>query len=182
LQDQLVIAMIAPMAAKSHKDKDKRGSVAANKKAYRNFELVEKFEAGLSLLGTEVKSLRSGGGDLNGSYARIEGEHSYARIEGEQCWLVGAGIAPYEQAGDRQHEPTRKRKLLLHKAEIRRIRGKLEQRGFTLVPLRIYFNDRGFAKAELALARGKRQYDKRQTIAARDQKRDVDRSMKKYRR
>ncbi len=165
--------MIMPMAAKSHKDKDKRGSVAANKKAYRHFELVEKFEAGLALLGTEVKSLRVGGGDLNGSYARIEGE---------QCWLVGAGIAPYEQAGDRQHEPTRKKKLLLHKAEIRRIKGKLEQRGFTLVPLRIYFNDRGLAKAELALARGKRQYDKRHTIAARDHKRDMDRNMNKYRR
>jgi SsrA-binding protein len=163
--------MMTLMRGKSHKDK--RGPVAANKKAYRNFELVEKFEAGLALLGTEVKSLRTGGGDLNGSYARIEGE---------QCWLVGAGIAPYEQAGRNQHEPTRKRKLLLHKAEIRRIRGKLEQRGFTLVPLRIYFNDRGLAKAELALARGKRQYDKRQTIAARDQKRDIDRSMKKYRR
>ncbi len=165
--------MMTPMAAKSRKDKDKRGSVAANKKAYRNFELVEKFEAGLALLGTEVKSLRAGGGDLNGSYARIEDE---------QCWLVGAGIAPYEQASFRQHEPTRKRKLLLHKAEIRRIRIKLEQRGFTLVPLRIYFNGRGLAKAELALARGKRQYDKRQTIADRDRKRDVDRSMKKYRR
>jgi SsrA-binding protein len=163
------------MATRSRKgsNKDKRGPVAANKKAYRNFELVERFEAGLALLGTEVKSLRAGGGDLNGSYARIEAE---------QCWLVGAGIAPYEQAGSRQHEPARKRKLLLHKMEIRRIRGKLEQRGFTLVPLRIYFNDRGLAKIELALARGKRQYDKRQTIAARDQKRDVDRSMKKYRR
>jgi len=165
--------MMVLMASKSKKNKERQAPVAANKKAYRNFELVEKFEAGLSLLGTEVKSLRAGGGDLNGSYARIE--------DG-QCWLVGAGIAPYEQAGHRQHEPTRKRKLLLHNAEIRRIRGKLEQRGFTLVPLRIYFNNRGLAKAELALARGKRQYDKRQTIAARDQKRDLDRTMKKYRR
>ena len=163
--------MIMLMVRKSQKQE--QGPAAANKKAYRNFELVEKFEAGLSLLGTEVKSLRAGGGDLNGSYARIEND---------QCWLVGAGIAPYEQAGSRQHEPTRKRKLLLHKAEIRRIRIKLEQRGFTLVPLRIYFNERGLAKAELALARGKKQYDKRQTIAARDQKRDLDRAMKKYHR
>ena len=173
MQSRAIVAIIMPMATKSRKEKDRTGPVAANKKAYRNFELVEKFEAGLALLGTEVKSLRAGGGDLNGSYARIDDE---------QCWLVGAGIAPYEQAGNRQHEPTRKRKLLLHKAEIRRIRIKLEQRGFTLVPLRIYFNDRGLAKAELALARGKRQYDKRQTITDRDQKRDVDRSMKKYRR
>lgn len=161
------------MATKSHKDKNKEGPVAANKKAYRNFEIIEKYEAGLGLLGSEVKSLRAGGGDLSGSYARIDGE---------QCWLVGAGIAPYKQAGDRQHDPTRKRKLLLHKAEIRKIKIKLEQRGFTLVPLKIYFNDRGLAKIELALARGKRQYDKRQAITKRDQKREIDRSIKKYRR
>ncbi len=161
------------MTAKSRKEKDKQGPVAVNKKAYRNFELIEKFEAGLGLLGTEVKSLREATADLTGSYARIDGG---------ECWLVGASISQYQQAGARQHEPTRKRKLLLHKAEIRRIRTKLEQRGFTLVPLRIYFNDRGLAKIELALARGKRQYDKRQAITSRDQKRDVDRSMKKYRR
>lgn len=167
--------MMMRMAAKSHKnkDKDKQGPVAVNKKAYRNFELVEKIEAGLELLGTEVKSLRGAAADLSGSYARIEDE---------QCWLVGATISPYEQAGHRQHEPTRKRRLLLHKTEIRRLRTKLEQRGFTLVPLRIYFNGRGLAKIELALARGKRQYDKRKAITERDQKRDVDRSMKKYRR
>jgi len=159
------------MAAKSRKDKGKQGSVAVNKKAYHNFELIEKFEAGMSLVGSEVKSLRAGAADLNGSYARIENE---------QCWLVGAGIAQYQQAGTINHEPTRKRKLLLHKAEIRKIKIKLEQRGFTLVPLRIYFNGRGLAKIELALARGKRQYDKRKTIAERTQKRDIDRDMKKY--
>jgi SsrA-binding protein len=163
---------MAPMAAKSHKDKNKQPPAVVNKKAYRNFEIIEKYEAGVGLLGTEVKSLRAGGGDLSGSYARIQSD---------ECWLVGAAVAAYEQAGARQHDPTRKRKLLLHKAEIRRIRTKLEQRGFTLVPLRIYFNDRGLAKIELALARGKRQYDKRQAITKRDQKRDIDRSMKKYR-
>lgn len=159
------------MAAKSHKDKDKQGSVAVNKKAYRNFELVEKFEAGMALLGTEVKSLRAGTADLAGSYARVE--------DG-QCWLVGATIAQYKQSGAAAHEPARKRKLLLHKTEIRKIKNKLEQRGFTLVPLRIYFNDRGIAKIELALARGKRQYDKRKVIMERQQKRDVDRDIKKY--
>ena len=162
--------MMVLMAAKSNKDKN--GPVTVNKKAYRNFEIIERYEAGLGLLGTEVKSLRDGGGDLSGSYARIDSE---------ECWLVGAGVAPYRQAGARQHDPTRKRKLLLHKTEIRKIRTKLEQRGFTLVPLRIYFNDRGLAKIELALVRGKRQYDKRQAITKRDQKRDIDRSMKKYR-
>jgi len=161
------------MASKAGKDKEKRGSVAVNKKAYRNFELIERFEAGISLLGTEVKSLRAGMADLSGSYARIEGE---------QCRLIGASIALYEKAGASNHEPTRKRELLLHRAEIRKIKTKLEQRGFTLVPLRIYFNNRGLAKIEVALARGKRQYDKRKTITERTQKRDIDRELKKRRR
>lgn len=167
------------MAAKSRNRQDglrqskkSQDSAAVNKKAYRNFELIEKFEAGMSLLGTEVKSLRAGQADLDGSYARIIGE---------QCWLVGATIARYQQAGVSNYEPTRRRKLLLHKAEIRKIKIKLEQRGFTLVPLRIYFNGRGLAKIELALARGKKQYDKRKTIAERQQKRDISRDMKKYR-
>ena len=160
------------MSANSRRKNKKQGLAVVNKKAYRNFELIEKFEAGLKLLGTEVKSLRLGQADLNGSYARFEDE---------ECWLVGASIAHYEQAGIRNHEPLRKRKLLLHKTELRKVRIKLEQRGFTFVPLRIYFNDRGLAKVELALARGKRQYDKRKTIAERTQKRDIDRDMKKYR-
>ena len=159
------------MAAKSGKNGDKQDQAAVNKKAYRDFELLDKFEAGLELLGSEVKSLRSGQADLSGSYARIEGQ---------QCWLVGSSIAQYQEGGQHVHEPARKRKLLLHKAEIRRIRIKLEQRGFTLVPLRIYFNARGLAKIELALARGKRQYDKRRAITERTQKRDIDRDMKKY--
>ena len=140
------------MAAKSRKEKADRGPVAVNKKAYRNYELIERFEAGLSLLGTEVKSLRAGQADLAGSYARVENG---------QGWLVGANIARYEKAGTAGHEPIRKRKLLLHKTELHRIQIKLDQRGFTLVPLRIYFNDKGLAKVELALARGKRKYDKR---------------------
>lgn len=160
------------MAAKSQKNKAKDGQVAVNKKAYFNFELIDKFEAGLSLVGSEVKSLRAGQADLSGSYARIQGE---------ECWLVGANISIYEQAGIHNHEPTRKRKLLLHKAEIRKLKAKLDQRGFTFVPLRIYFNSRGLAKIELALARGKRQYDKRKSISDREQKRDLDRNMKKYR-
>jgi SsrA-binding protein len=160
------------MAAKSRKSKDNQGSAAVNKKAYRNFELIEKFEAGMLLLGTEVKSLRAAQANLDGSYARIIGD---------ECWLVGTTIAQYQQAGANNHEPTRKRKLLLHKAELRRMQIKLEQRGFTLVPLRIYFSGRGLAKIELALAKGKRQYDKRKKIAERQQKREVDRSMKKFR-
>jgi len=161
------------MAAKARKKKQEQTLRAVNKKAYRDYELLEKFEAGLALLGTEVKSLRAGQADLDGSYARMDND---------QCWLIGSKIAQYAQAGAANHEVDRKRKLLLHKAEIRKIKIKLEQRGFTLVPLRIYFNDRGLAKIELALARGKRKYDKRKIIDERTQKRDVERDMKKYRR
>ena len=143
------------MSAKSRQNKDKQAPKAVNKKAYRNFELIEKFEAGLELLGTEVKSLRASQADLDGSYARVSDE---------ECWLIGAKIAHYQQAGAANHEPTRTRKLLLHRAEIHRIRIKLEQRGFTLVPLQIYFNARGLAKVELGLATGKRMYDKRQSL------------------
>ena len=161
------------MAAKKKKD-DNNNVRISNKKAYHNFELVEKFEAGVSLLGTEVKSLRLGMADLSGSYARLDNSG--------ECWLVGASINQYDKASYGNHEPLRKRKLLLHKMELRKIRVKLEQRGFTLVPLKIYFNSRGLAKVEVALARGKRQFDKRQNLAAKQQKRDVDRSMKNYRR
>lgn len=164
--------MIGLMSAKKDKKSESKGPAAVNKKAYHNFELVEKIEAGLSLVGSEVKSLRVGAADLNGSYVRI--------INNE-CFLLGATIAQYEQAGQRNHEPLRKRKLLLHRREILKIRSKLEQRGFTLVPLRIYFSERGLAKVELGLARGKRQYDKRKSITERQTKRDVDRQMKKYR-
>jgi len=143
-----------------------------NRKAYHNYELLERVEAGITLLGTEVKSLREGGGDLEGSFARVLGR---------ECWLIGCKIAPYTQASSGNHEPTRKRKLLLHRAQIRKIFTKLSQRGFTLVPLRIYFNSRGLAKVELALARGKRQYDKRAKIQQKQQRRDTERQMKKYR-
>lgn len=152
---------------------NKETPVTVNKKAYRNFELLQKFEAGLKLTGTEVKSLRGHQADLSGSYARINAG---------QCWLVGADIAPYQQAGEQNHDPKRKRKLLLHKAEIRKMTTKLCLRGFTIVPLRIYFNQRGIAKIELALATGKRQYDKRKKITEKAHKKDIDRQMKKYHR
>jgi SsrA-binding protein len=161
------------MAAKSRKENVDQSPAAVNKKAYHNYELTERFEAGLSLLGSEVKSLRTGQADLAGSYARVENR---------QGWLIGVNIARYEKTGTAGHEPTRKRKLLLHKNELRRIQTKLDQRGFTLIPLRIYFNDRGLAKVELALARGKRKYDKRRKITEREQKKGIDRDMKKYHR
>jgi SsrA-binding protein len=162
------------MSAKKGKDANKAGAPSAvNKKAYHNFELVEKVEAGLALTGSEVKSLREGRADLSGSYARLD--------DNGEVWLVGVNINQYEQAGIYNHDPLRKRKILLHRQQIRRIQVKLEQRGFTFVPLRIYFNDRGLAKVELALARGKKQFDKRATITEKQQKRDLDRDAKKYR-
>ena len=173
MQNRRLPDIILLMATKSRNKKAKQTPSVLNKKAYLNYELTDRFEAGLALLGTEVKSLRAGQGDLNASYARVEND---------ECWLVGCKIAQYAQAGGANHEPSRKKKILLHKGEIRKIGTKLDQRGFTLVPLRIYFNHRGLAKIELALARGKRQYDKRKAIADRTQRQDIDRSMKKYRR
>ena len=137
-----------------------------NKKAFRDYEIVEKVEAGMVLLGTEVKSLRAGKADLIGSFARLTGD---------ECWLVGCSIAIYPQAGDNNHEPLRRRKLLLHKRQILKISARLQQKGYTLVPLRIFFNDRGYAKIEIALAKGKRKYDKRDKITQRQQKKDVER-------
>jgi SsrA-binding protein len=159
------------MSAKPQKDGV--AEVAVNKKAFHNFEIEDRLEAGMELLGGEVKSLRTGQADLSGSYARL--------ANGE-CWLVGAKIAQYQQTGLAGHNPTRKRKLLLHKHEIHKIYTKLEQRGYTLVPLRIYFNQKGLAKVELALARGKRKYDKRRAITEREQKKDIEKRMKKFRR
>ena len=140
-----------------------------NKKAFGDYEIVEKVEAGIVLLGSEVKSLRSGGADLSGSFARLAGN---------ECWLVGCNIAPYTQAGYNNHEPLRKRKLLLHRRQIVKIATKLQQKGFTLIPLRIFFNERGYAKIEIALAKGKRKYDKRDKITQRQQKTDMNRYRK----
>ena len=165
--------MIALMSKKTGKSKGSRSIQIKNKKAYHDYELVEKVEAGIALLGTEVKSLRQGLGDLEGSYARI--------IKNE-IWLVGSKIAQYSEASYNNHEPLRNRKLLLHRNQIEKIKIKLQQRGFTLVPLKIYFNNRGLAKIEIALARGKRQYDKRAKLQKEQQKRDVARSMKNLRR
>ncbi len=142
-----------------------------NKKAFFDYEIVEKVEAGLVLKGSEVKSLRLGGADLAGSFARILDK---------ECWLIGCSIAPYAQATIVKHEPLRKRKLLLHKTQIKKITTKLQQRGFTLVPLRVFFNDRGLAKIELGIARGKRKYDKRAKLETHQQKADVARDTRKY--
>ena len=163
--------MMCRMSKKPVKRADSQINIK-NKKAYFDYELVEKVEAGISLVGTEVKSLRGGLADLDGSYAKISGN---------ECWLTGCKITPYEMAGHTNHEADRPRKLLLHKKQIEKIKIKLSQRGFTLVPLRIYFNNRGLAKVEIALARGKKQYDKRAALQKAQVKLDMDRAMKKYR-
>lgn len=160
--------MIPGMAKGKTVKPDKNPSIK-NKKAYHNFELVEKVEAGISLLGTEVKSLREKNCDLDACYARVVGS---------EVWLIGCKIAPYERGGYTNHDPLRKRKLLLHKSQIKKITTKLQQRGFTLVPTKIYFNDRGLVKVELALATGKKQYDKRKKLTEQQQKKDVRRDLK----
>ncbi|HGY09043.1 MAG TPA: SsrA-binding protein SmpB [Oceanithermus profundus] len=138
-----------------------------NRKARHEYEILETYEAGLALKGTEVKSLRAGKVDFTGAYARFR--------DGE-LWLEDLYIAPYEKGSYSNHDPRRPRKLLLHKHELNKLRGRVEQKGLTLVPLKIYFNDRGYAKVLLALARGKRDYEKKQD----DKKRAVEREMEKW--
>ncbi|MCD6449326.1 MAG: SsrA-binding protein SmpB [Thermotogaceae bacterium] len=142
--------------------------VAVNKKAKTDYEMLETFEAGIVLKGTEVKSLREG---------RVSFKDAYCKIKDGELWLLNLHIAPYDHASKVfNHDPERPRKLLLHKREIKRLIGKLQERGLTLIPTKIYFNNRGFAKVEIALARGRRKYDKREVI----KKREMERRMKEY--
>jgi SsrA-binding protein len=146
--------------------------VATHRKARHLYEILETVEAGLELVGPEVKSLRAGRANLSDAYARIR--------RGE-AFLVNAHISPYEQAGRENPDPKRERRLLLHKAEIRRLGGKVAERGLTLVPLRLYFRD-GIAKVELALARGKKSFDKRETLRRREAERALQRATRRGRR
>ena len=143
-------------------------NIVQNRKARHDYEILDSYEAGIVLVGTEVKSLRAGKVNLKDSYASIE--------KGEVI-LRSVHISPYEPGNRFNHEPERPRKLLLHRAEIRRLIGRSQRRGLTLVPLRLYFRG-GRAKVELALARGKKQYDKRETIAKKDLQRDMERALK----
>lgn len=138
-----------------------RKVVCTNRKARHDYEILETYEAGLVLLGSEVKSLREGGGSIVDAYAEVR--------DGE-VFLVGARIATYKNASYNNHDPLRDRKLLLHASEIKRLAGKVREKGLTLIPLSIYFKN-GLAKVELALARGRKQYDKRERIMKRDQAR-----------
>jgi len=146
--------------------------IAENRKARHEYQLFERYEAGLVLTGTEVKSLRAGGATL---------QRAYADVRDGEVWLVGAHIAEYGQGNVANHDPDRDRKLLLHRKEIASMIGKVRERGFTLVPTRLYFKD-GKAKVELALARGKEQHDKRRDIAKREAQRQIERALHPRRR
>jgi SsrA-binding protein len=159
--------------AKTRKRKANAGDVATNRQAAYRYHLIERFECGLVLTGTEVKSLREGKAQLKDSYATVR--------DGE-VWLIGLYIPPYGPASRENHDPERPRKLLLHRSEIERLIGRTAERGFTLVPTRIYFaGERSRAKIEIALARGKDLYDKRDTIRKRDMARDVQRELREAR-
>jgi SsrA-binding protein len=160
--------------AKGRKRKGAPGDVARNRQAAYRFELMERFECGIVLTGTEVKSLREGKAQLKDAYASVR--------DGE-VWLIGLYIPPYGPAARDNHDPERPRKLLLHRSEIERLVGKTRERGLTLVPTRIYFSgERSRAKVEIALARGKDLYDKRETIRKREMTRDVQRELREARR
>ncbi len=138
-------------------------NIATNRKAFHNFSILETYEAGLVLRGTEVKSLRE---------SQVNFKDCYASIDNGEAWLIGCHISPYHHGSDANHDPERRRKLLLHQREIGRLLGKVAERGLTLVPLRLYFKG-GRAKVELGLARGKKLHDKRATIRERDERREM---------
>jgi SsrA-binding protein len=137
--------------------------IATNRKAYHDYEILETYEAGIVLRGTEVKSLRE---------SQVNFKDCYAAVDNGEAWLIGCYISPYHHGTDANHDPERKRKLLLHKKEIQRLLGKVAERGLTMIPLRLYFKG-GRAKCELGLARGKKLHDKRASIREREAKREM---------
>jgi len=145
--------------------------IAKNKKAFFNYEILESHEAGISLLGSEVKSIREG---------KISLKESYAEIKAGEIFLLNCHISPYEAANRFNHDPTRERKLLLHRKEIKRLTGKIKEKGFTLVPTKVLINDKGKVKVEISLAKGKRAYQKREIIRERDRDREMRAELKKW--
>jgi len=145
-----------------------RKVISTNRRAFHDYEILETYESGIVLVGSEVKSLREG---------RVALRDGFGRIEGEEAFLYSVHISPYEKSSTKDYDPKRKRKLLLHKHEIKRVMGRVQQRGLTLIPLEMYFKG-GHAKVSLGLARGKRTYDKREVLKRREAEREVRRSMK----
>lgn len=142
--------------------------ISVNRKARHDYHIDETFEVGIVLRGTEVKSLRAN---------KVSLKESYAEVKNEEVFIHGMHISPYEAGNQFNHDPKRTRKLLMHKQQIRRLIGKTREKGYTLIPLKLYFNDKGRAKLEIGLARGKREYDKRQDIAKKDAERDIKRAL-----
>jgi SsrA-binding protein len=140
-----------------------------NKKAYFEYEFIDKFIAGIILTGTEIKSIRAGKANLSDAWCY------FAK---EELWVKNLNISAYERGTHYNHEPLRERKLLLNKKEISKLHGKIKERGFTIIPLRLFISDRGFAKLEIALAKGKKVHDKRDTIKDREARREIDREIK----
>jgi SsrA-binding protein len=158
-------------SAKAQRKSDQDGIhvVARNRKARHEFDLIEKVEAGIVLTGTEVKSLRNGKANI---------EDAYAEVEKREVWLLGCDIPEYLQANRMNHKPKRPRKLLLHRREIDKLVSRGAEKGLTIVPLQLYFKN-GIAKVEIALARGKKQHDKRESLKQREAKRDIDRALRR---
>ncbi|OIO87826.1 MAG: SsrA-binding protein [Anaerolineae bacterium CG2_30_64_16] len=144
--------------------------VATNRKALHDYEVVDTFEAGIALTGTEIKSVRA---------ARVNLRDGFVQIRQGEAWLLNVHISPYDFGNRENHEPRRERKLLLHRREIRKLQSKVSERGWTIVPLRMYLKD-GRAKIEIALVRGKRLYDKRDAVAERDMNRELQRAVKDW--
>ncbi|MFQ5456674.1 MAG: SsrA-binding protein SmpB [Nitrospirota bacterium] len=143
--------------------------ITTNRKAFHDYIIEDKYEAGMSLLGTEIKSIKDG---------RVNLRDSFVRIEKEEAFLYNCHINPYSHGNINNHDPLRVRKLLLHRREINRLIGKVKEMGFTLIPLKIYLNRSGRAKIEIALGKGKKAYDKREDIKRRDAKREIERTLK----
>src|SRR3954452_9609622 len=158
------------MADKTDREKA-QSNIAENRKAFHDFHLLETFEAGLVVLGTEVKAIREG---------RVNLRDSFARVEGGEVYLYNVNISPYSHRGYAEHEPLRRRKLLLHRNEIQKLVGKTVEKGLTLVPVRMYFKN-GRVKVALSLARGKKDYDKRETVKRRDADRETRAAIKSRR-
>ena len=158
------------MTPKTEREKA-QSNIAENRKAFHDFHLLETFEAGIALLGTEVKAIREG---------RVNLRDSFARVEGGEVFLYNVNISPYSHRGYATHEPLRRRKLLLHREEIRKLIGKTVERGMTLVPVRLYFKG-GRVKVAVSLAKGKKEYDKRETIKRREVDRETRAAVKSRR-
>jgi SsrA-binding protein len=146
-------------------------TIAQNKKAFHDYEILDKYEAGMALAGSEVKSIRAG---------RISLKDSFVEIQNGEAFLLRCHISPYEQASIFNHEPERKRKLLLNRVEIHRLDQKVKTRGFSIVPLQVFLTDKGLFKIEIALVRGKREYEKKQKLKERDIQREMDRDVQRF--